>query len=960
MIFFRLSGLFALVASVVIASMFALDARAESPTEMAAKISQLEARIAQYEAAPQKGKPDQTAEMAHLLAMAQLASLYVQVDRVPDSWPLSEKMLARFEKLVGPDHPELVAQLEANAASYGLQGRYVEAEKLRRRAIAINEKAFGRDSLNVAISLQGMASLMRQRERYDDALAFATRALNIAERKLPAGDVRRAMFVAQVGEIHMSGRRYDEADPLLKRALAIIEAAPGGDQPVAAMQTIQYLQTIGLSYQGRGRHGEAQGYLDRAIATSTKVFGPDHMITGAMLATLAVQLLDQDQLDAAEGYLKQALVISKKTGKLRGALSDNYLGLGLIEYKRKNWRTAYELLGTSTTIAVNIDQIAMAGGPSVRSNRVTPSAEKYLLHAMAAYRLAEVEPTKAAALRDEAFELAQRAERSAVAGALAQMSARVIAGAGPLAVMIRERQDLAGEWQRLDKEADDALVSAQVTSPSQQGDGPAAALRKRMSGILARLDVIDATLAKEFPDFSKLSDPAPLSISEVQALLQPDDVLIFIAHRLNQSLVWAISPKAVIWHVSAVGEEEVTREIVALRCGLDSAAWQDEGAKICAAATGKVLQAGGELPFDLARAHALYAALFGPVASFTQKAHLVIATSGPLATMPLHALVSEPPDASDVTASRYARAAWWAKRNAISNLPSVGSLKALRTSTKASRASRPFVGIANPLLDGPDASYANLAQLAKANRTCAATKQSANAAAARGLARQRTRAPQLQQGGFAPVNVLRAQIPLPETADEVCAVARDLGGDEGDIWLADRASETAIKELSASGALSKYRVVHFATHGALPGQASATSEAGLILTPPKTGTALDDGYLTASEIAGLKLDADWVILSACNTAGAGKAGAEALSGLARAFFYAQARSLLVSHWEVDSAATVQLITTAGNAIQREPGIGRAQALRRAMASLIDAGDGVRAHPRYWAPFVLVGEGGSGR
>ena len=117
-----------------------------------------------------------------------------------------------------------------------------------------------------------------------------------------------------------------------------------------------------------------------------------------------------------------------------------------------------------------------------------------------------------------------------------------------------------------------------------------------------------------------------------------------------------------------------------------------------------------------------------------------------------------------------------------------------------------------------------------------------------------------------------------------------------------------MKRLSETGELAQYRIVHFATHGALAGQVSDKSEPGLLLTPPATPSEEDDGYLTASEIAGLKLDADWVILSACNTAAADAPNAGALSGLARAFFYAQARALLVSHWEVNSEATVKLVT----------------------------------------------------
>jgi CHAT domain-containing protein len=126
-----------------------------------------------------------------------------------------------------------------------------------------------------------------------------------------------------------------------------------------------------------------------------------------------------------------------------------------------------------------------------------------------------------------------------------------------------------------------------------------------------------------------------------------------------------------------------------------------------------------------------------------------------------------------------------------------------------------------------------------------------------------------QRGGLVDVAEIRSQVPLPETADELCAVARSLGVPESDIWLGARAREGGIKRLSASGDLATYRIVHFATHGALAGELKGGAEPGLILTPPREATSGDDGYLAASEIAGLKLDADWVILSACNTAAGG-------------------------------------------------------------------------------------------
>jgi len=260
----------------------------------------------------------------------------------------------------------------------------------------------------------------------------------------------------------------------------------------------------------------------------------------------------------------------------------------------------------------------------------------------------------------------------------------------------------------------------------------------------------------------------------------------------------------------------------------------------------------------------------------------------------------------------------------------------------------------NPLLDGPDSTYADLKQAALERQSCGGFGP-ARVAENRGSGGIN---PFVQRGGIVNVAELRMAPPLPETADELCDVAKAVGAAGADIFLGARASEREIKQLSEAGTLRTYRIVHFATHGALAGEMSGSVEPGLLLTPPETGTEADDGYLSASEIAGLKLDADWVILSACNTGAGGAEGAEALSGLARAFFYAGARALLVSHWYVDSAATVTLITKSFDALKADPKIGRAEALRWAMSALISGG-GRTTHPAAWAPFVVVGEGGAG-
>jgi CHAT domain-containing protein len=193
-------------------------------------------------------------------------------------------------------------------------------------------------------------------------------------------------------------------------------------------------------------------------------------------------------------------------------------------------------------------------------------------------------------------------------------------------------------------------------------------------------------------------------------------------------------------------------------------------------------------------------------------------------------------------------------------------------------------------------------------------------------------------------------VPLPETAAELQAVARTLRAPSDAISLREAATESRVKAAS----LGDYKVVHFATHGLVAGDLDGINEPALALTPPAVATEADDGLLTASEIATLKLDADWVVLSACNTAAGDKVGADALSGLARAFFFAGARALLVSHWSVYSQAAVQITTRTFANLAVNPRLGRAEAFRRAMLTIIDEG----MPPSYWAPFVVVGEGGA--
>ncbi len=196
--------------------------------------------------------------------------------------------------------------------------------------------------------------------------------------------------------------------------------------------------------------------------------------------------------------------------------------------------------------------------------------------------------------------------------------------------------------------------------------------------------------------------------------------------------------------------------------------------------------------------------------------------------------------------------------------------------------------------------------------------------------------------------------PLWDTRREGLELMGLLHADRADLLLGPAATKTALFQRQADHSLASVKVLDFSTHGLITGDFTGLTEPALALAAPPQGTdpKLDDQLLRASEAAGLTLTADWVVLSACNTAAGDTPGAEGLSGLARAFFHAGAKSLLVSHWRVDDAATERLIATTF-ATYQAGALTKAKALQQAMTQMI--ADPAAANPSLWAPFVIVGE-----
>jgi len=399
----------------------------------------------------------------------------------------------------------------------------------------------------------------------------------------------------------------------------------------------------------------------------------------------------------------------------------------------------------------------------------------------------------------------------------------------------------------------------------------------------------------------------------------------------TESYVFAMTKDGFDWKSLPMGANGWSEKVAAFRRGLD---------------VGKAGEASGKLGlFDLVLAHELYATLLGPVEPLVKDKHsLLVVPSGPLTALPFHLLVTDkPPAAISEIFAGYRVAAWLLKRHAVWVLPSVGSLKALRVFGRNETGTKPMTGfgdpIFNPSQEGPRDSRMAGKPVAT-GRTSRTLVSAAYTEFWRGAGVDRARLSQ-------------ALPQLPDTADELKAVAKDLDVPASDIHLGADASETTVKRAR----LSDYSIIYFATHGLVAGDVKGLAEPSLALSIPKQPSEFDDGLLTASEVAQLKLNADWVVLSACNTIAGDKPGAEALSGLARSFFYAGARALLVSHWAVDSQAATRLTTSTFDILKSDSRIGRAEAMRRAMLAHLEDGSSPRnAYPAVWGPFAVIGEG----
>ncbi|MCS5573689.1 MAG: CHAT domain-containing protein, partial [Pseudomonadales bacterium] len=369
----------------------------------------------------------------------------------------------------------------------------------------------------------------------------------------------------------------------------------------------------------------------------------------------------------------------------------------------------------------------------------------------------------------------------------------------------------------------------------------------------------------------------------------------------------------------------------------------------------------GDIPsFDVAAAYALYRELLAPVQSaWGKQKHLIVVPHRALGYLPLSVLPTrgiETESSREPLFSEYQEVPWLARSHSITVLPSVASLATLRAMPPGKETRRAFAGFADPVFS------ASQAQVVAA-REIESRSSGQSKVGLRGVPVNLRGLVKVEKLEEMPSVNLSSLPPLPDTRKEVNEIARVLEADlDQDVFFGEAANEVRVKSLDLSG----YKVIAFATHGLIPGDLDGLVQPALALSAPEVVGNQEDGLLMMGEVLGLQLDADWVVLSACNTGSGEGAGAEAISGLGRAFFYAGARALLVSNWPVETTSARALTTGLFRKQAAHTELGRAEALRQTMVELIDGPGYIEAesgrtmfsyaHPIFWAPFSLVGEG----
>lgn len=796
------------------------------------------------------------------------------------------------------------------------------------------------DALRAGRTANGMA-------KFDDAEAAFREALDLQTGRLKANDEAVSATLLDLALNVSNQSRSEEAAALFRRATPALQASISG-VPRARLTTYLALdaanrgdldQALAFSRAAvgmwRDMGGDQQaGVVSAANASAVAATTEQGELANALNLQARLELRADNIVQAYAAASEGLLILNKANVAPRWWKADSLVALGEISVAQHRISAAEAYFNAALKLrrqlfgdtAPTIQVLAALGGAYQREGmstsaivtyrevfkmaRALPStagvftAEMLVPFASAVVEVAETiqDPNAKRGLFAEAFDAFQLVQSPVVDKTIAQAAARLSTDNPAIGKIVGDLQD----QQRANDQARVKLAYEQSLPDNERSSQAENGIKAELASTGEAIATARRTLTTQFPEYERLVSPSPLQLDRLRATLKPGEGLLSFLVGRSKSFAQLVTRDGVVVALVDEGAAGIRQAVTSLRRPLE-------------------IQGGAIGEFNLGAANQMHELLLGGLKpSLAAVDHLIVVPSGPLSNLPFQLLV-----ATAATDASYSRADWLIRSKTVAYTPSLQAFSALRNARPKAQPRQGLLAFGNPVLTGHGGRKGEASAMAQLANSC-------------------------REGGPMPIALLTALEPLPDTAKELGTVAATLRAPTGSLFLGQDATEANLRKQD----LGDFRILYFATHGLLPGELKCQSEPGLVLTPPASpqGGKASDGLLESSEIASLRLNADLVVLSACNTAAGDNkmGGGDAVSGLAEAFFHAGARNMLVSHWQVPSAATSELMSSLFTTLGTGEGQSVGDALRHAQLGLI--GQERTAHPFFWAAFVVMGDG----
>lgn len=852
-----------------------------------------------------------------LMHLAMVRGLQMDLEEALQLQARAVRIFDQNEAVKPADH---AMALNSYGTMLGRSGSFSRAQTYMERARDIQNDKLGPSHPHLARTLDSLADLIAKMGDPEKAQQYAEQALAIRMQALGEAHVDVASSLNTLGRISLMNHAVQEAERYFREAPKIVARALGAAHPAHPVYAA-HLLSLGECLEQIGKWDEASKTFERALEAQRRVLGPIHPDVATSLVDLSRVSALQKDYKSAIAYMTDAIGIRQKAlgdkhpdyGYSLGLLAYYYHVSGRLDEARFYYEQARLVYLAASHVNQDLDSVSQA---EIRQSGLGILDSYALLLGSIAQR-PELDRQPPSAV-DDYFIVTEQARGWAVQSALAKAAARRKADTEDQSKLVERMEDLRHKYQSLLAQMKKDL------SQTQQ-------LVSEIHQTQEFLDEANEELKRRFPAYSKLALPYPTELKTVRGWLRPYQALLSfltLNDRVQILMVRAgLEPR---YFEHAISRRDLEKLAEDLRNSLEKSQAPD-----------------GMLVFDVSSAAGLYRILFGEAEKYLAGvSEVILIPDAVLLPVPLTALITDVKTEGyrRIAAHRgagthtarsefadYADVRWLAKSYAVTVVPSASALSPSAQEPDApGHESETFIGFGNPVLEG----------------------------------KGKTRGGRMivTRGEEASIQDARKLPPLPGTAMELRAMAKALGVSERDhIYLGHEATETQVRYLHDIGRLGHAHILAFATHALLAKGPSLIGQPALVFTPPKEQSEMDDGLLTLEEILRLKLpNTGWVVLSACNTGGADGSG-ESLSGLARAFFFAGARAMLVSQWEVEDHATEALISEVFWRYGKKESPTRADALRDGMMNLLEKrskepGYEYFSHPYAWASFSLVGDG----